>query len=338
MSVDAPTPKRILELINAYQASLALKGALELGLFTELGAEAYTAAELAERLDASERGVRMLCDYLVVIGLLEKKADRYHGSPDAALYLDRNSPAYFGSVAQFLTSPVLFGAFSHLAEAVRKGGTVMPGQGSVEPNHPMWVDFARGMMPLMKPAADFVADLVTGGLAAGMSLKVLDLAAGHGLFGISIASRHGAAEVVAVDWPAVLEVARENAERAGVGGRVSALPGSAFDVDFGNGYDVVLLTNFLHHFDVPSCTALLGKVHAALNPGGQAVILELVPNEDRVTPPDQAGFALNMLATTRSGDAYTFGELDRMASAAGFAHGELLLPDGLRQSVIVVTK
>ena len=116
------------------------------------------------------------------------------------------------------------------------------------------------------------------------------------------------------------------------------LPGDAFDLEFGNGYDIVLLTNFLHHYDVPTCTGLLRKVHGALNDGGRAVTLEFVPNDDRVTPPEQASFSLIMLATTASGDAYTFNQLESMAAEAGFASSELHRMEGPPQSVIVSTK
>ena len=118
-----------------------------------------------------------------------------------------------------------------------------------------------------------------------------------------------AAEIVAVDWAGVLTVATANAKRAGVQDRYRTKPGDAFTVDYGDGYDIVLLTNFLHHFDLPTCTGLLRKVAAALKPGGRAVILEFVPNPDRVSPPMAAGFSLMMLATTPAGDAYTLAEI-----------------------------
>jgi hypothetical protein len=94
----------------------------------------------------------------------------------------------------------------------------------------------------------------------------------------------------------------------------------------------------LHHFDRAACTALLRKVHAALNPRGRAVTLEFVPNEDRVTPPDQAWFSMIMLATTASGDAYTFAELEGMAADAGFGRSELHRLAVAPQSVVVSTK
>ena len=149
-------------------------------------------------------------------------------------------------------------------------------------------------------------------------MKVLDIAAGHGLFGIEIAKQNPQARVTGLDWAPVLRVALKNAEKAGVKDRYEMLPGSAFDVDFKGLYDAVLLTNFLHHFDKPTCTGLLKKVRASLKPGGRAATLEFVPNEDRVSPPMPAAFAMTMLTTTAEGDAYTFAELSTMYTEAGF--------------------
>jgi ubiquinone/menaquinone biosynthesis C-methylase UbiE len=120
-----------------------------------------------------------------------------------------------------------------------------------------------------------------------------------------------------------LEVAREHAQRAGVAERYRLLPGDAFEVDLGSGYDVVLLTNFLHHFDPPTCERLLQRVARSLAPGGVAATLEFMPNEDRVTPPPTARFALTMLTTTAAGDAFTFKDYEAMFRNAGFSRNEL---------------
>jgi hypothetical protein len=96
-----------------------------------------------------------------------------------------------------------------------------------------------------------------------------------------------------------------------------------------------LITNFLHHFDLPACTTFTRKVHVALKPGGRAAIAEFVPNPDRVTPPTAAAFSMMMLATTPSGDAYTFAELESISKSAGFARADLAPPEiGLDRLVI----
>jgi SAM-dependent methyltransferase len=121
----------------------------------------------------------------------------------------------------------------------------------------------------------------------------------------------------------VLGVARENATKAGVAERYHTIPGSAFDVEYGQDYDLALVLNFLHHFDSTTCEKLLRKVHAALKPGGRAVLLEFVPNEDRVSPPLPASFSLMMLAATPGGDAYTFNELQQMFRNSGYRSSDL---------------
>jgi 2-polyprenyl-3-methyl-5-hydroxy-6-metoxy-1,4-benzoquinol methylase len=189
------------------------------------------------------------------------------------------------------------------------------------------------MAPLMQMPARLLADLVGGDTS--QPLRVLDVAAGHGLFGITIADRYPQSHVTALDWPNVLAVAQENARRAGVANRHVLNPGSAFDVEWGGPYDVVLLTNFLHHFDVPTCEQLAAKAHAALAPGGRALTLEFIPDADRVTPPSTANFALVMLATTAHGDAYTFAELEAIFARAGFARSEFhALPPTTQQAVV----
>jgi hypothetical protein len=141
-----------------------------------------------------------------------------------------------------------------------------------------------------------------------------------------------------VDWPAVLAVATENAIAAGVFDRYTTRPGSAFETDLGAGYDFVLLTNIFHHFDVPTCETLMRRVHAALKPGGKAVTLEFVPNEDRVTPPGAAAFSLNMLVGTDAGDAYTFSEYEKMFANTGFTKTSLHEVTGMPQRVLVSEK
>jgi 2-polyprenyl-3-methyl-5-hydroxy-6-metoxy-1,4-benzoquinol methylase len=226
-------------------------------------------------------------------------------------------------------------AFGQLTDAVRKGGTALGPEGLLEPANPAWVEFARAMAPLQKLPGEWIASIVEAEARAGQRLRVLDIAAGHGLFGIAVATRLPQAEVVAVDWPNVLEVARENAARFGVDGRWRALAGDAFTVDYGKDYDVALLANILHHFDSPTCVTLLKKVRAALKSGGRAIAVEFVPNEDRVSPPLPAMFALTMLAVTPSGDAYTFAEYERLFRQAGFPRSEMHQHPHLPQRMIV---
>jgi ubiquinone/menaquinone biosynthesis C-methylase UbiE len=327
-----PTPALLFETLNAHQRTEAIKAAIELGLFSAIAEGKTTAKEIAAACAASERGTRILCDYLVIIGFLTKQDGTYGLTPDSAMFLDKRSPAYLGTIIDFILSPMLIGPFKQLTEAVKRGGTASDTT-PLEPEHPMWVKFARAMAPMMAMPSQLLAKLADPN--ADRRLRVLDIAAGHGLYGLAFATRNPQSEVTAVDWPNVLQVANENAKAAGVSNRFQTKPGSAFDVDYGTGYDIILLTNFLHHFDAPTCETLLRKVHGALTDGGRAVTLEFVPNPDRVSPPQAAAFSMMMLGSTPAGDAYTFAELETMFRNAGFARSELHeLPPSIERVVV----
>jgi hypothetical protein len=321
-SPQQPTPERFFNAINAYEQTEAIKAAVELEIFTAIAEGNMTTATIAQRCKAAERGVRILCDFLTIHGFLTKEGTQYGLASDAALFLNRASPAYVGGIIEFLLTPRVREAHALLTEAVRRGGSAL-GEGNLVPENPDWVKFARAMMPMMvMPAQIMAAELRKGGEAH----KVLDIAAGHGIYGITVAKQNPAAAIYACDWKNVLAVAEENARAMGIGDRYHLVPGSAFEVDFGDGYDMVLIANFLHHFDPLTCTAFMRKVHASLEPGGRAAIVEFVPNADRVTPPMAAAFSMMMLATTPCGDAYTFAEIESISKDAGFSRVELAEP------------
>ena len=325
----------LFDTFTGFQRTAALKAAIELDLFTAIGEGKRTTAAIAERTRASERGIRMLCDAMAVNGFLKKENDAYTAVEDVGMFLDRNSPVYVGSAIRFISSPGIVEGFAKLTDAVRKGGTVIE-HDALEPDHPIWVDFARAMGGLAKITAQLISAVLDAPkLPKG---KVLDIAAGHGWFGVTLAKDNPSLEIVALDWKNVLEVAKETARDAGVADRYRTIEGDALSADLGRDYDIVLVTNLVHHFDVPTSEKLFRRVHAALKPGGRAVTLEFVPDDGRTSPAEAVGFSLTMLAMTPGGDAYTFSELDRMLRNAGFAKNEVHRLQPSVQSVIISTK
>jgi ubiquinone/menaquinone biosynthesis C-methylase UbiE len=307
------SPDLFIDAVHAYQHTAAIKAALELDLFSEIAKGTSTAEGLANRTGAAMRGIRILCDYLTVRGHLEKQGDEYRLSPSTAAFLDRSSASWIGSIVEYLAAPEMIHLFlDDPASYVRNGGSV--GMANNAPDHPIWVKFARAMVAFRAPVAKHVASE----LARWSPRKVLDIAAGHGMFGIAIARGVPGAEITAVDWQAVLAVARESAEAAGVSERYHTMTGSAFEVDWGSGFDLALLANFLHQLDHETCVVLLRKVRESLVSGGRAAVVELVPNDDRVSPPFPAMFSFQMLGTTPHGEAYTAREFEDIGRAAGF--------------------
>jgi SAM-dependent methyltransferase len=326
-----PDPASLIDDFQAFERSLALRTAIELDLFTHIAAGKVTAGSLSAETKTSERGVQALCDFLTVRGHLQKKGARYSLTLNARLYLARDSPAYFGSAAKFLAGDATVKAFLQLGKAVKRGGASrqnIPGA-----NGAHWVEFARSMSRLAEPVAEFAAAALS--LDAARPLRVLDIAAGHGLYGLAIAAHYPRAQIFAMDSAPVLKVARANARERGLARHFHPLPGDALKARFGGPYDMVLTANFAHHLDVRNNVKLFKKSRAALRPGGCFVLLDFVPNEDRVSPSADAAFSLTLLATTASGNVYTFKEYGRMLRAAGFGRVRRLSNKGYGRWIII---
>jgi hypothetical protein len=331
-----PSPELVFGTLTSYQKAFALKAGIELELFTAVAEVATDSAALAKRTGAAERGIRILADYLTIEGFLRKDNGKYSLTPDSAVFLDKRSPAYMGGMAGFLCSEQNIQNMFVLTDTVRKGGTASHIGDNSKPVDDRWVTFAQSMGAMAAPMAAVLGQIVSANPSD--SIRVLDVAAGHGMYGIVVAKNNPRVHVTALDWPAVLEVAKGNAEKTGVKDRYTLLPGSAFDANLGEGYDYIFITNFLHHFDIPTCESLLRRFHAALKPGGKTITVEFVPNEDRVTPPMAAAFSLVMLAHTDAGDAFTFPEYEKMHRAAGFANCTLQQVPDLPQRLVIGEK
>jgi 2-polyprenyl-3-methyl-5-hydroxy-6-metoxy-1,4-benzoquinol methylase len=309
------SPAPIIASILGYFRTAAIQAAIRLDLFTRIAEGAEDPAALAQACDADARSLRSLCDFLVVDGHLMRDADRYRLTPSSATFLDRRSPAYMGSIEAFLASPENRDqALADPLAFMRKSGRARPG--NLAPDNPVWVAYARAMLPLSTPVAKATAAALAP--LAPHARKILDVAAGSGIFGIEMLRALPEARVVAIDWPDVLAVARENAARRKVGGRLDLLPGSALEVEFGAGFDMVLIPNFLHHFDEATSATLLRRARQALAPDGRVAIVEFIRSDGETPPEPVATFSLLMRATTPAGDACTIAGLERAAGAAGF--------------------
>ncbi len=328
-AVKPASPLNFLEAAGGFHKSAVIRAAVELDVCTGIAAGLDTAEKLAEARRCSEKGMRVLLDALTILDLLRKEGERYELSAEAALYLDRESAEYAGDALRFLMSGFMELAFSRFTDAVRRGGTAVGLEGTMAPDHPVWVEYARGMMPLARTTAEVVGERAAG------SKRILDIAAGHGLYGIEALKRSPEGVALAVDWSGVLNVARENAQRAGVASRWMALEGSAFDVEWGDGFDCVILANFLHHFPRGVAVEFLKRVRGSMVEGGKLVVVALAPGETRVRPSAPGWFAVMVLATTAEGEAYTLEEYDSMLEEAGFGVAERWTAPASARTVLV---
>src|SRR5580765_1345770 len=114
---DELSPSLFLDTVNAYQRTAVIKAAIELDVFTIISGGKETVQGLASECETSERGMRILCDYLTVIGFLIKEGPCYKLTPDSAAFLSKASSDYVGSSIEFFLSPTLLEGFRDVASA-----------------------------------------------------------------------------------------------------------------------------------------------------------------------------------------------------------------------------
>jgi 2-polyprenyl-3-methyl-5-hydroxy-6-metoxy-1,4-benzoquinol methylase len=337
---DANSPIPLFEMMHAYKLTAALKAGFELGIFDELAAGAATADGIAGTLSLDPRGARLLLNALAAVGLLEQAGPNgYRLGARAARFLVRGQAGYLGDMINVIASTWEWEAMDRLADAVRKGGPVVEGNAET-PEFVYWRSFATNARAIAEPSAKAVADLLLPWARSRPGLRVLDMACGHGLYGFAFAQRLEHAQVWSLDWPSVVEVARRHAGRLGVADRVHGLAGDMFTTELGGPYDLVLITNVLHHFSVAKGEELLRRAADVTRPGGKVAVVGFVTDKDHSQVADRQAhmFALLMLAWTAEGEVHTADDYRRMLGSAGYEDVTAHQVPGLPAQIMVATR
>lgn len=310
------TPERIMQMAWGFAPPLIIEAAVRNGVFDRLDGGPKTVEETASASGASVRGLCAIMNALVGLGLLSRSEDeKYALTPESAEFLVSTRPSYFGGFIRH-TSTHLVPRWLDLSEIVRKGkgtGEVNDEQKGVE----FFSQFVEDLFPMNYPASQVLATVLQIDQAK-QPVRVLDVAAGSGVWGIGLAQRSKQVHVTALDWPGVLEITRKVATRFGVADRFTFVQGDLRTADFGTGYQVVTLGHILHAEGEPRSRKLLKKTFDALAPGGTVSIAEFLVNDQRTGPPNGLIFAVNMLVSTEEGDTWSFEEIAGWLRDAGF--------------------
>ncbi|MUL41463.1 methyltransferase domain-containing protein [Streptomonospora sp. PA3] len=306
-------------MMRVYKDTSLLRTGIELGVFPHL-IRGDSAASVAAKTGTEPRGMRILLNALAALRLVEKRGDEYFLAPGGAELLDPESPQYVGDMVHVFASDWEWDALKRLPEAVRKGGTVMD-EHAETPEYGYWQHFASYAPVVARPTASTLAEALTDWAKGRDTLDVLDVACGHGVYGCTVAQRYPQARIWALDWDSVLPYTQEEAVRAGVADRMSQIAGDMFEVPLGGPYDLVLITNVLHHFSADRATRLLERARSVLKPDGRLGLVGFTVSEDASPEAEAAShlFSVLMLAWTYEGEVHSQETYDRMLTAAGFA-------------------
>jgi precorrin-6B methylase 2 len=310
------TPERLNQLAWGYAMPLIIEAAMQLKVFDLLAGGEKTAEQVAGESGASLRGIRMVMNALVAAELLKKDGrGKYSLGPESAAFLVSSSPGFRGGIFRHISKQLLPG-WMNLAEAVKTGKPSR--HANLEgPGGEFFLDFVEDILPMSYGAARALGESLGVARMPGQ-VRVLDLAAGSGVWGIALAQQSPGVTITAVDWPNVLPATRRVAAKFGVADRLTLVAGDLLEAAFGTGHQIATLGHILHSEGEKRSRALLKKTFEALAPGGTIAIAEFIANEDRTGPGGAMIFAVNMLVNSDEGDTFTFGEMSSWLGEAGF--------------------
>lgn len=318
------SPAELLQLSGAYWATCALHAAVKLDVFTPLADNDLSGTGLAAKLNVPLRGLEMLLDALIPLGLLTRNGANYRATAFAAEWLASSSPRNLRHI--ILHHQHLVEGWSRLDEAVRCGGPVRP-RVSHDSEEQERESFLLGMFNLASLSAPKLASAIDFSSAR----RMLDLGGGPGTYAIHFCLQNPALEAVIFDLPTTRPYAEQTVARFNLVDRVGFVGGD-FQLDVLPGrFDVVWLSHILHAESPGGCAQLLDKAVAALEPGGQLLVQDFILDSDRSGPLFPALFSLNMLLGTPAGKAYSETELVTLLTHAGLRQVEHLpieLPNG----------
>jgi cyclopropane fatty-acyl-phospholipid synthase-like methyltransferase len=303
------TPERIMEMVMAFQRSRVLLTAYELELFTVLGNESKSPAEVAGALGTEKHATDRLMNALCALELVDKKENRFSNTPLALKFLVKHSPDFMGNLYHSVN---LWDTWSTLTRAVYKGTTVI--EKKINDRGEKWL---TAFIEAMHNRAQKHAPKVVDKLDLSKVTRVLDIGGGSGAYAMAFVKARPNINAAVFDLPNVIPITRRYIEKEGLTGKIKTIAGDYTVDPLGKGYDLVFLSAIIHINSNEVNMQLLKKCSEALNPGGQVVIQDFIMDEDRTTPPSGALFALNMLVSTEAGDTYTQSEVREWMAAAG---------------------
>jgi precorrin-6B methylase 2 len=308
--VSDDSVQAILQIASAYQKSKILLAACELDIFTILGSESKSSAEVSVIIGTEKRATDRIMNALTALNLLEKKDSKFSNTLGTLRFLVKGQPEFIGNMIHISH---LWDRWATLTDCIRLGHAAV--YQSINEKSDEWVESFvssihwRGFM--VAPDVVKLIDLSNVN-------SLLDIGCGSGLYSMEFLNVKPSLDVTVFDYPKVITQTKKYFEKKGCLDKIKIIQGDILTDDFQKGYDIVFLSQVLQLYSFWESLQILNRVYDTLNFGGTVIIHETLIDEERDAPESSAMLSMNMLVNTLSGDAYTETELDILLKEAWF--------------------
>jgi ubiquinone/menaquinone biosynthesis C-methylase UbiE len=330
------SPRPLMRILGDFANSQILEASIEYDFFTLIAKGFQSADEIAREAKTDPRATRIVLDSLPALGLIEKRVGKYFLTPTAESFLVRGKPSYVGEFRHVALA--LWNGMAHLKESLKTGKPLSRMDTNAELQ--VWEKLVLGIIVIAEPAAKALCEILKIGTER-KGIKVLDIAGGSSIFGMTIVSCDPGAQVTQLDWPNVNAVARKVNKERGLEGKIRFIDGEHHTANIeSNHYDLVLASNFCRFESPKGNQELFSKAYSALKPGGIFMVNDFVPNEERTGPTFALRFSVYTLTHTPEGECWTLSQYSDWLKKAGFAsietHGDI--PKTLPGTTLILAK
>jgi ubiquinone/menaquinone biosynthesis C-methylase UbiE len=330
------SPRPLMRILGDFANSQILDAALEYDFFTLVHRGFQTSDEVAREAGTDPRATRIVLDSLIASALIEKKAGRYTLLPLSETFLVRGKPSYIGDFRHVALA--LWDGMANLKESLKTGKPLSRMDTGNE--LAVWEKLVVGIIPIAEPVAKALCDILRIGTDR-KGFRVLDIAGGSSIFGMTILARDPSAQVTQLDWPNVNAVAKKLNRERGLEGKIRFIDGEHRSATIEtNHYDLVLASNFCRFESPTGNQELFHKAYGALRPGGSFVVNDFLPNEERTGPTFALRFSVYTLTHTPQGECWRLSEYSDWLKTAGFNSIETYndIPKTLPGTTLIVAR
>lgn len=304
--------QRMQQISRGYWESSILFAGVKVGIFNVLSGRLKNVREISKELKTDERATEILLNALAALGFVIKRGNHYQNHPVAEKYLVEEKRDYRGN--SLLHSLDMWKAWGELSEIISTGSPSTDMMVHLENNKERVQHFICAMYEFAQEPAKKISQLVRPKRVK----KFLDVGGGPGTYCFALLKKNPKILATIVDLPLPLQIAKRLIRERGLTKSIKLIEGDFLEVDFGDGYDHILMSQILHSNSPENCEFLIKKGYQALREGGRLLIHDFILNEDKVSPPSAAIFAVNMLINTQRGRTYTEGEITVWMEGANF--------------------
>lgn len=312
-----------MRLLGDFGNSRILDAAIEYDFFTLIHRGFHTYEEISWEAGTVPRATRIVLDGLIALALLEKRQGRYILAPSSEAFLVKGKPSYIGDFRYVALA--LWDGMAHLKETLKTGKPLSRMDTGDELE--VWEKLVIGIIPIAEPVAQATCDILGIGTKR-KGLRVLDIAGGSSIFGMTILARDPSAQVTQLDWPNVNAVAKKLNRERGLEGKIKFVDGEFRSAAIEeNQYGLAIASNFCRFESPKGNQELFLKAYRSLKPGGLFVVNDFLPNEERTGPTFALRFSVYTLTHTPEGECWTLSQYSEWLKAAGFtsikAHSDI---------------